>query len=91
MVVVKCLYSSIHGCTLCLWHLIFWADIWHFCEFGVSRPSLHHYAGVRVEQAQPQRAHELLWSVKLPGTLPSMGANGLLSAAWKLHHCGSFG
>lgn len=63
-------------------------DIWHLCESGVLGPSLHHHAGVRVEQAQPQRSHELLWSAELSGALSPVGAHGILSAAGELHHCG---
>ena len=66
------------------------SDIWHFCESGVPGPSLHYHAGVRVESAKPTRPHEFLWPAEFPGTLSSLGADGILTSAGQLHHCGSF-
>ncbi|XP_044029699.1 derlin-2 isoform X2 [Siniperca chuatsi] len=66
------------------------SDIWYFCESGVPGPSLHYHAGVCVESAKPKRSHEFLWSAEFPGTLPALGAYGILTSAGQFHHRGSF-
>lgn len=66
------------------------SDIWHFCESGVPWPSLHYHAGVCVESAKPKRSHEFLWPAEFPGTLPTLGADGILTSSGQLHHRGSF-
>lgn len=65
------------------------SDIWNFCESGVPGPSLHYHAGVRLESTKPKRSHEFLWAAEFPGTLPAMGADGILTSAGQLHHRGS--
>lgn len=63
------------------------SDIRHLRKSGVSGPSLHHHAGVRVEPAKSQRPHEFLWPAEFPGALPALGADGVLTSAGELHHC----
>ncbi|XP_028823504.1 uncharacterized protein LOC114780393 isoform X2 [Denticeps clupeoides] len=67
------------------------SDIWNFCESGFPGPGVYHHAGVRLEQTQPQRAHELLRPAQFPSPLPAVGAHGLLAALGQLHHSGSPG
>lgn len=86
------LFQGTHG-WLCLHVSLWWTSddyIWHFCESGVPGPGLHHHAGVRVESTEPECSHELLWPAQLSGTLPALGANGILTSAGQLYHRGSF-
>lgn len=56
-------------------------DIWHVCESRVFGPGVHYHARVCVEQAEPQRAHELLRPAELPGPFFAMGPHGILPVA----------
>ncbi|XP_064337083.1 derlin-3 isoform X4 [Camelus dromedarius] len=54
-------------------------------------PGPHGHAGVRVEPPQPPGEGQLLRPPHLPGTIPALGAHGLLNAAGQLHPCGPAG
>uniref|UniRef100_A0A8D0SCE0 Derlin n=1 Tax=Sus scrofa TaxID=9823 RepID=A0A8D0SCE0_PIG len=51
----------------------------------------HSHAGVRVEPSKPPGEGQLLWPPHLPGTIPALGAHGLLTAAGQLDPCGPAG
>ncbi|XP_068017989.1 derlin-3 isoform X3 [Melanerpes formicivorus] len=60
--------------------------VWPLCQPVFPGPGLHHHAGVRLEPQEPLHPHELLRAAQLPGPLPALGADGLLSAPGQLHH-----
>ncbi|XP_054531836.1 derlin-3 isoform X15 [Pan troglodytes] len=54
-------------------------------------PGPHGHAGVRVEPPQPSGEGQLLRPAHFPGTVPALGAHGLLAAAGQLHPRGPAG
>ncbi|XP_066871834.1 derlin-3 isoform X2 [Kogia breviceps] len=48
-------------------------------------PGPHSYAGIRMEPPQPPGEGQLLRPPHLPGTIPALGAHGLLNAAGQLN------
>ncbi|XP_054399141.1 derlin-3 isoform X1 [Pongo abelii] len=54
-------------------------------------PGPHGHAGVRVEPSQPSGEGQLLRPAHFPGTVPALGAHGLLAAAGQLHPRGPAG
>ncbi|XP_058387981.1 derlin-3 isoform X6 [Diceros bicornis minor] len=54
-------------------------------------PGPHSHAGVRLEPPQPSSEGQLLRPPHLPGTVPALGARGLLPAAGQLHPRGPAG
>lgn len=56
------------------------------CQFSLSWPGIHHYAGVHLEPAESFYSNELLWSVNFQGTFPALGPVWFLTHAGKFRH-----
>lgn len=57
------------------------------CQPAVPGPRLHDNASVHLESAEPVLPTQLLWAHKLSGTVPAVGAAGLLTHSGQLGDC----